>query len=167
MSDVVNQETEQNQETEKSAKAFTQAELDAAITKAVKTRESNLLKELETRKLEEEGKWKKLYEDERKERERTSLLVETSRILSEHKLNDYLDIFENDHSTIEGRKRTAEAIKNKLSVVIEEEVKKRVTTPQLPKSKEQTPAEIGQMTNEQYAKWRAENFPALTKITHK
>jgi hypothetical protein len=151
-----------------SGKTYSQADLDRAISQAIKTREENLRKEQEeaARKAEQEKliaeqKYKELFERQKAEADRLRLSTETAKELASRGLGHFGDLFEADLSTMDGRKKAIEIIDKTLKDELERRINEKLKTGTGAKGSPDPGGgsisyeAAGQMTPEEYMKARA------------
>jgi len=132
-------------------KTFTESEVDRIVSKAIKTREENLLAEnqanveklqaeAEEKRLTEAGKHQELAENYKGELEAmkaaqaaAELKASTAEMLTEKKLPDLAKVFEMDLSTVEGRATAADFLSEQIEASVETRIRERLATPAPPK----------------------------------
>lgn len=130
-----------------SFRIFRQSEVDQIVTKALRTREENLTRELEERiaserrgaaeeRLAETGQWRELAERHQTELERLhaenqehALAAETAAMLAENGLPSLARVFDLDLASIEGRSAAVELVAAVIADSVEARVGQRLELP--------------------------------------
>lgn len=107
-------------------RTYSQSELDRIIGKALETNrskiEAQIREEAERKSLEEQKKFRELYEGEKQRRTRMELQAGTAKAAAELGIPALADVLDSDLSNLDGRRAAGESIK----ALIETEVEKRV-----------------------------------------
>jgi hypothetical protein len=146
-------------------KAYTQAELDRAISKAIETREKahkeeqqRVMKAAEEAALKEKNSYKELYERTEQEKKALLLKTETQRELAARNLGDLGELFDQDFNTVDGRKAAMESLEKKIAAEVEKRVADRLKSPAGTKGAPAGTAPPGKLTAEDIAKMSYEDY---------
>lgn len=137
---------------------FTQSELDAAIAKAIQTRERKIREEFETKALVEQQKYKELYEKAEAEKAKLALQAETNKTLAQKGLSELATVFESDFSALENRVKTAELLDAVIKAQVEKRVRELSKTPITAQGTTNSPAKTpDQMTPAEWAEYKKQH----------
>ena len=135
---------------------ISQSDLDKLISKALKTRESNIKSEFEKKSLEEKQEFQKLYESEKQARRKLELSQQTLTKLSTRGLADLADIYDSDFSDIDNRVAVAERIEGLINSRVEAKLKTLATgkTPITGETKSTEEIPLDKMNPDQFKAWK-------------
>lgn len=121
-----------------SDRTYTQSELDRIIGKALETNRSKLeaqiREEAERKSLEEQKKFRELYETEKQRRTRMELQAATAKTAAELGMPALADVLDADLSNLDGRKAAGESIKSLIETEVERRVAERLRSDPPPRS---------------------------------
>jgi hypothetical protein len=163
--EVADQETKTAEERVTLSKLELQKLIDSEITKAIKTRESNIEKKYKQMQSEIEAQRESEYRkdldktnqllDEYKQRlSRYELNEQTKNGLAENNALDLLPIFDQDFSSSDGRVKIAKMIKEIINQGIQSGIKDKIQSPATPKTKPALEKSVKDMTPQEYIAYK-------------
>lgn len=137
-------------------KTYTQAELDRAVTAAIKAREKHVVAEQQRKHAEETQNYKTLYETAQAEKDALALRADTRDMLHEQGLGELAQVFDADLGTLDGRKAATKAITKMIAARVDAAIKERLKSAPPPSSDSAAPPKsVATMTPDEYKAWRA------------
>lgn len=165
---VMNTESviEQEQKPKEDLITLTKPELDKKITGAVFTALKRKEEEFQKQQAEKDGNYQLLFtqtqrelEELKQEKVKAEMRNEITRIASEHKVTDFIDILET-LPNLEAVQVAVERINKSVNAKLEMQIQERLTTPNLTKSSiaSNAPVNFETMTAEQWKEYKKNNI---------